>query len=122
MDPWSAHEDDRPYIRPVRSFNPWLAVAAIGIAAWLGAFYFRYSLEQPTAPAAPPLAVPAPTAEPAVRHALETPPSSSLPTLENSDSFLRDSAPGPICKQAFTLPVVPTQLGRRVVATVDNLP
>src|SRR5260221_1436589 len=125
MDPWSAHEDDRPYIRPVRSFNPWLAVAAIGIAAWLGAFYFRYSLEQPTAPApsaAPPPAVPAPTAEPAVRHALETPASSSLPTLENSDSLLRDSAAGLIGKQAFSDLVVRTQLVRRVVATVDNLP
>src|SRR5258706_14211053 len=97
MDPWSAHEDDRPYIRPVRSFNPWLAVAAIGIAAWLGAFYFRYSLEQPTAPApsaAPPLAVPAPTAEPAGRPRLETPPSSSLPTPGNNGSVPRDSVPG----------------------------
>src|SRR5258708_15206661 len=125
MDPWAAREDDRLYIRPVRSFNPWLAVAAIGIAAWLGAFYFRYSLEQPTAPApsaAPPPAVPAPTAEPAVRHVLEMPPSSSLPTLENSDSLLRDSAAGLIGKQAFTDLIVPTQLVRRVVATVDNLP
>src|SRR5258706_14662445 len=97
MDPWSAHEDDRPYIRPVRSFNPWLAVAAIGIAAWLGAFYFRYSLEQPTAPApsaAPPLAVPAPTAEPAVRHPLAEPPPRSLPTLANIDYLLPDTAAG----------------------------
>src|SRR5258707_4806822 len=104
MDPWSAHEDDRPYIRPVRSFNPWLAVAAIGIAAWLGAFYFRYSLEQPTAPApsaAPPPAVPAPTAEPAVRHALEAPASNSVPTLEDSDSVRPDSAAGLGAKQAI---------------------
>src|SRR5260221_1034558 len=125
MDPWSAHEDDRPYIGRVRGLNPWLAVAAIGIAAWLGGFYFRSSLEQRPARArwaAPPLAVPAPTAEPAVRHALETPPLSSLPTLENSDSLLRDSAAGLIGKQAFTDLVVPTQLVRRVVATVDNLP
>src|SRR5258706_1976883 len=103
MDPWSAHEDDRPYIRPVRSFNPWLAVAAIGIAAWLGAFYFRYSLEQPTAPApsaAPPPAVPAPTAEPAARHPLETPASSSLPALGDSESFLRDRGAGVIRNQA----------------------
>src|SRR5260221_3309038 len=117
MDPWSAHEDDRPYIRPVGSFNPWLAVAAIGIAAWLGAFYFRYSLEQPTAPApsaAPPPAVPAPTAEPAVRHALETPASSSVPALENSDSLLRESTAGLVGKQAFNQLIVPTQVVSRV--------
>ena len=42
MENWSAQEDDRPYIRPARSLNPWLAVAAIGLVAWLGAFYFRY--------------------------------------------------------------------------------
>src|SRR5258706_15126382 len=105
MDPWSAHEDDRPYIRPVRSFNPWLAVAAIGIAAWLGAFYFRYSLEQPTAPApsaAPPLAVPAPTAEPAAPPALEAPPSRSMPTLGKRASLLRGSAAGRIGQPAFT--------------------
>src|SRR5258706_6397107 len=113
MDPWSAHEDDRPYIRPVRSFNPWLAVAAIGIAAWLGAFYFRYSLEQPTAPApsaAPPPAVPAPTAEPAVRHTLETPASNPLPTLENSDSLLRYSAAGLNRKHAVTYLNIPDPL------------
>src|SRR5258708_34542068 len=111
MDPWSAHEDDRPYIRPVRSFNPWLGCAAVGIAAWLGAFSFRYSLEQPTAPApsaAPPPAVPAPTAEPAVRHVLEMPPSSSLPTLENSDSLLRDSAAGLIGQDALPALDAPT--------------
>src|SRR5260221_6095903 len=99
MDPWSAHEDDRPYIRPVRSFNPWLAVAAIGIAAWLGAFYFRYSLEQPTAPApsaAPPPAVPDPTAEPAVLLALGRPAAHPLPELEITASFLRDLDPGPV--------------------------
>ena len=125
MEPWSAHEDDRPYIRPARSFNPWLAVAAIGVVAWLGAFYFRYSLEpvaptpvaQSSEPAAPP-----PSPEPAIRHALETPPSTSLPALDNSDSLLRDSAAGLIGKQAFADLMVPTQLVRRVVATVDNLP
>ena len=127
MEPWSAHDDDRPYIRPVRSFNPWLAVAAIGVAAWLGAFYFRYSLE-PIAPAPVPQPTerpaPPPSPEPAIRHPLESPPSApaSLPTLENSDSLLRDSAAGLIGKQAFTDLIVPTQLVRRVVATVDNLP
>jgi len=78
VEPWSAHDDDRPYIRPVRSFNPWLAVAAIGVAAWLGAFYFRYSLE-PIAPAPVPQPTerpaPPPSPEPAIRHPLESPPS-----------------------------------------------
>jgi DUF3014 family protein len=96
MENWSVPEGDRPYIRPARSFNPWLVVAAIGIVAWLGAFYFRYWLEpasksaEPAAPLAQP-AAPAP-------------------------------APGLIGGRAFADLVVPYQLVRRIVATVDNLP
>ena len=45
MGNWSAREDDRPYLRPARSLNPWLAVAVIGALAWALAFYFRTWLE-----------------------------------------------------------------------------
>ena len=132
MENWSVRDDDRPYVRPVRSFNPWLAVAAIGAAAWLGAFYFRYWLEParppvpqvsaPVEPAAAP--VPAPQPEPAIRHPLETAAAApeSLPTLDNSDSMMRDSLSHLLGGKAFADIVVPYQLVRRIVATVDNLP
>jgi hypothetical protein len=127
---WSVPEEDRPYIRPARSFNPWIAVVAIGVAAWLGAFYFRYWLEpaappapQASAPAEAPV-VPAPPPEPAIRHPLDTPAQApaSLPTLDNSDSMMRDSLSRLLGGKAFTDIVVPYQLVRRIVATVDNLP
>ena len=131
MENWSAQEDDRPYIRPARSFNPWFAVAAIAVIAWLGAFYFRYWLEPALAPAAKSAAeplgdrpAPPPAAEPAIRHPLETPvePVASLPTLENSDSLMRQSVAGLIGGKAFADLVMPDALVRRIVATVDNLP
>jgi hypothetical protein len=132
VENWSAGEDDRPYIRPVRSFNPWIAVAVIGAAAWFAAFSFRHWLEPaappPTAsaPAVPQSSEPAapPAAEPAIRHPLETPaePAASLPSLETSDSMMRQSLAGLIGGKAFEDFVMPDQLVRRVVATVDNLP
>jgi hypothetical protein len=125
-EPWSAQEDDRPYIRPARSFNPWVAVAAIVVVAWLGAFYFRYWLEPESRPA-PPAAVerlgdrPAPTPPPT--HTLDPAQAApSLPTLENSDSMMRDSLAGLIGGKSFADLVVPVQLVRRIVATLDNLP
>ncbi|HZS67425.1 MAG TPA: DUF3014 domain-containing protein [Burkholderiales bacterium] len=128
MENWSVPEDDRPYIRPARSFNPWLAVAAIGALAWALAFYFRTWTEP--APPAPPPSAPAleapapPPAEPAIRHPLEVSNDApaALPSLENSDSMLRDSVSRLIGGKAFADMVVPYQLVRRIVATVDNLP
>ena len=128
MERWSVQDDDRPYIRPARGFNPWYAVAAIGLAAWLGALYFRYWLEPnlsspPPAAEAPSAVAPAPEAEPAIRHPLAAAPApeGSLPTLENSDSLMRDSVSRLIGGKAFGDLVVPYQLVRRIVATVDNL-
>lgn len=133
MEPWTVQEEDRPYLRdqppngsPVRRINPWWAVAAIGLFAWLGAFSFRHWLEPPVAPqppqelAEPP--APPPAAEPAIRHPLEAAPAPSLPTLDNSDSMIRESVAGLIGAQAFADFVIPAQLVRRIVATVDNLP
>jgi len=127
VENWSVRDDDRPYIRPARSFNPWLAVAAIGALAWALAIYFRAWLEpSPPAPppAAPALEAPASAPEPAIRHPLaesaDAP--ASLPSLENSDSMMRDSVSRLIGGKAFADIVVPYQLVRRIVATVDNLP
>ena len=131
MENWSVREDDRPYIRPARRFNPWLAVAAIGAVAWALALSFRTWFAPPPPPApptaSPTVEAPAPVvaaAEPAIRHPLgeaaDAP--ASLPTVENSDSLLRDSVQRLIGGKAFADMVVPYQLVRRIVATVDNLP
>lgn len=133
MEKWSVHEEDRPYVRPSRPFNPWIAVAAIGTIAWIAAFSYRYLIDQPRgAPPAEMLAAPkaeapdaaAPAPEPAVRHPLETPAdaAASLPTLDNSDSMMRRALAGLMGNKAFGELVVPDQLVRRIVATVDNLP
>jgi hypothetical protein len=130
VEKWPVHEDDRPYLRPARPFNPWLAVAAIGIIAWIAALGYRHLLEQPAAPTlgAPQLEAPAAATarepEPAVRHPIETPAESAaaLPTLENSDSMMRDALSGLMGSKAFGEMVVASELVRRIVATVDNLP
>jgi hypothetical protein len=132
VEKWSVHEDDRPYLRPARPFNPWVAVALIGIVAWIAALAYRHLLDQPAPAPLPPAAAPqleapvatAPAPEPAVRHPIDTPAESvaSLPTLENSDSMMRDALSALMGNKAFGEMVVPSQLVRRIVATVDNLP
>ena len=137
MEQWSVREDDRPFVRPQRGVEFWLPVLAIVAVICAAAFYY-YLQHAPnlhlTAPppeaAAPqttpaPAPAPAPAPEPAIRHPLEpsaqaAPP--SLPTLDNSDSLMRQSVAGLIGRKAFAETVIPEQLVRRIVATVDNLP
>ena len=124
MENWSAQEDDRPYIRPARSLNPWIAVAAIGLVAWLGAFYFRHWIAPETKPAPQPAAVAEPPAPlpPVAPRIDSTQAAASLPTLENSDSMMRDSLAGLVGRQAFADHFIAADIVRRIVATVDNLP
>jgi len=128
----SSMDDDRPYLRPTRSAYPWLAiVGALCLVVAAGAYYY-YGMRSPEpaaeAPAPAPSAEspPAPqsSAEPAIRHPLEVPevPEAGLPTLENSDTAARRSLVEILGGKAFAEFVVPDQLVRRIVATVDNLP
>jgi len=138
VDPWSVREDDRPYLRPQRNLEFWLPALVIAVVvAAAGYYYFvqsrgelAFDLPSPTPPeapatvaATPPPAAPAP--KPAIEHPLDTAaqaPAPSLPTLENSDSMMRESVAGLIGRKAFSESVIPAQLVRRIVATVDNLP
>ena len=136
MEPWSAREDDRPYLRPNRRAEFWLPALAIGLVmaaaiAWyvVQSRGLSFDLSSPTAPEAPPpsaaAAPPPPAPEPAVRHPLDEAAQASapsLPSLENSDSMMRESLAGLIGRKAFADSVIPEQLVRRIVATVDNLP
>ncbi|HEY8539513.1 MAG TPA: DUF3014 domain-containing protein [Steroidobacteraceae bacterium] len=89
--------------------------------ALAGALYYgkRYK-EQETAPAVAEAPV-APAEEP-VHHPIETPPSDEpLPTLEESDAPLQQSL-REIFGAAVDKYLVPKELIRRFVVTVDNLP
>ena len=137
MEQWSVREDDRPLVRPQRRAELWLPALVIGVVIAAAAAYYvlqsrgdlAFDLPSPTPPgaAAPVAAQPAPppAPEPAIRHPIDTalqPPAPSLPTLDNSDSMMRDSVAGLIGRKAFNESVIPAQLVRRIVATVDNLP
>lgn len=128
-EPWSAHESDRPYIRPARSFNPWIAVASIAAVAWIGAFSFRWVFQPVIEPAphATPLAKesssdrPVPTT-PAGRLLDPASAAASLPKLESSDSMMRERLAELVGRQAFADYFIAADIVRRIVATVDNLP
>ena len=128
-------DDDRPsYLKPERSSYPWLAIAgALFLVIAAGAYYY-YGTQDREPPARGPEAAPAAqqapaqapqaAAEPAILHPLEVPkaPEGGLPTLENSDSAARRSLVDLLGGKAFAELIVPDQLVRRIVATVDNLP
>jgi hypothetical protein len=131
MEPWSAR-DDRPNMRPPETSRIWwVAVPAIVvIVAAAGYYYYTHQAAEPV-PAAPPRAeapvappAPAAAAEPAVRHPLETAGAEAegLPSLDNSDSAMREALARLLGKKWFTDFVRPDQIVRRIVVTVDNLP
>jgi hypothetical protein len=135
METWTARSDDRPdlNIGPERRASwPWLLAAAFALGA-MGFGYYLYLTDlrklppEALAPSPAPISAPAPAtapgeAPPAVRHPVAAAPEPSLPTLENSDAMARDSLIGLLGGKAFDELVIPVQLVRRIVATVDNLP
>jgi hypothetical protein len=130
MEPWPVH-DDTPYLRrpPESSSAWWLVVLLVVLGVAAAGYYFLQRSEEPTAlpgtPApraeAPPAA---PETAPAIRHPIETPGNETqpLPTLENSDSMMRQALSELMGRKPFDELVYPAQLIRRIVATVDNLP
>lgn len=131
MEPWSAREDS-PYVRrPEPSSSPWWLWVLMIVLLGAGAGYYLWQQDQPlVSQQSSPLANPEPRAEvplqePAVRYpvpAAEEDPAKPLPTLENSDAMMRESVSGLVGRKAFEAMVRPTQLIRRIVATLDNLP
>ena len=134
MEQWSAR-DDNPYVRrPEPSSSPWWLWVLMIVLLGAGAGYYFWQQDRPLLSQQPePIAVPEPRAEapkdeqePVVRYpvpaAAEESPARPLPTLENSDPMMRESASGLVGRKAFEAMVRPTQLIRNVVATVDNLP
>jgi DUF3014 family protein len=131
MEQWSAH-DDRPYLREPRTgYLWWIFFLVLALAAGTAIYYFLGKREllglppldasQPASKAAPPAAAvkPEPPAAPDVAAAE---PAKPLPSLDNSDALMRETVSGLVGRKAFEAMVYPSQLVRRIVATVDNLP
>jgi Protein of unknown function (DUF3014) len=97
-------------------------VAAIGFALWYK-FLFHPAEPAPAAAAAP--AAPAPTAaQPAVSHPMPASGggSEALPALNDSDSLVQDSLMGVLGRPTIETLLVPQNIVRHIVVTVDNLP
>jgi len=104
----------------------WSAGIVIAAAIAIGVYY-RYYSPGPSTPAPQPAVAPQPTAPPtpAIQHPI--PPSAEqqqapLPPLDQSDSVVRDSLIGLLGKPAVAKFLVPHQIIRDAVVTVDNLP
>ncbi|MGE5639896.1 MAG: DUF3014 domain-containing protein [Clostridia bacterium] len=131
MENWTVREEDRPYLRPPRKSQAWLyGFAGAAVLAAAGAYIYYSGLLSREAPPPPPAPVaqkapepaPAPADVNAIRHPVEAEPAQGLPTVENSDSMLRSQIAELMGRKAFGDLVVPDQIVRRIVATVDNLP
>jgi hypothetical protein len=132
VEEWSARDDDRPYLRPPQTSYTWPIVAGIAaVAAAAGFLYYYLNEHRAPAPAevpAPPPMQAAPVPQPsppAIGHPIEAPqaqPATPLPTLENSDSMMRRLLAELVGAKAFDELVIPSELVRRIVATIDNLP
>ena len=134
MEQWSV-TDERPYVREPRQAHSayvWSMFFLILLAgAGAGAYYFwpksdifggapqaaSTPVSEPAAAAAPQPAEPPPVADAAPAAA-----AAPLPSLDNSDAMMRESVSGLVGRKAFEAMVYPSQLVRRIVATVDNLP
>lgn len=133
MEQWSVR-DERPPPRPAESSFAWLAaVLVLAVIAALVAAYTWYVREhhapQPeryeAAAQTPSERAPEASAEPAIRHPIAAPQPETakpLPALEMSDTMMRHSLVDLIGGKAFAAMVIPAELVRRIVATVDNLP
>jgi Protein of unknown function (DUF3014) len=137
MEQWSVR-DDRPYSPHVseahqaHSAYVWWILFLILLAGAGGAAYYFWAQPdlfkggtpaEAAPPSAPPPAVTAAAPQPAeAAPAPSAEPAAPLPSLDNSDPMMRETVSGLITRKAFETMVYPTQLVRRIVATVDNLP
>ncbi|HUF80651.1 MAG TPA: DUF3014 domain-containing protein [Burkholderiales bacterium] len=126
MEPLPAR-DDSPYPRdpepPSVRWWPWL-LAAVLVVGGAGYYFWQQREVPPRSPLATPKP-PATAAEPGIRYPVDSAggdPEKPLPALDDSDALMREIVTGLVDRRVFEALVQPTQLIRRVVATVDNLP
>jgi DUF3014 family protein len=136
MEQWSA-PDDRPYLREGKSaaYVWWIFFLVLALAGGGAAYYLWRqpdlmrgwspfaSSEPASEPAPKPVAAAAAAPEPpAPPDVAAAEPAKALPSLEESDGLMRETVSGLMGRKAFDAMVYPSQLVRRIVATVDNLP
>ncbi len=104
----------------------WSAAAVVVVIAGIGAYYHYYAQPAPVkVQASPPPAPPAPTAEEngGIQHPVPaTGESAALPALNQSDQVVHDSLAGMFGQQAIAQLLVPENIVRHIVVTIDNLP
>jgi hypothetical protein len=108
----------------------WIFFLVLALGVGGAAYYFwpQRDLFGPAPLASAPAKAEAPApAEPQARppapvEAISAEPAIPLPSLENSDAMMRETVSGLVGREAFEAMVYPTELVRRIVATVDNLP
>lgn len=97
-----------------------VAAAAITFGIW---YWSRLHAPPPAAPAAAVAPAPAAAAEPGIRHPLAgAEEGAALPALNDSDTLLHDSLAGVFGAEPVAQFLVPQNIVRHIVATVDNLP
>lgn len=115
---------------PEESFRDkaiWWSAGIVVAAAIAIGVYYRYYSPVPAPPAPQPAATPQPAQSPApaIQHPIPSAgeqPLAPLPPLDQSDQVVSDSLAGLLGKPAVAKFLVPHQIIRDVVVTVDNLP
>jgi DUF3014 family protein len=105
----------------------WLVGAVVAAAIAAGGWYWYAGRAHPLAEASPVHAAapqPVPNEAPAIEHPVPGAPagSAALPALNDSDPVVRDSLVGVFGAGAIERFLVPQNIVRHIVATVDNLP
>jgi hypothetical protein len=105
----------------------WLAGIVIVALLAIGGWYWYVGRQHVAAPApapAPPAPAPAASAEGQIEHPLpaETGGAAALPALNDSDTVVHDSLVGVLGRGAVEQFLVPQNIVRHIVVTVDNLP
>lgn len=123
---WRPYNDEPE--RPAVSWWLWVLLVAV-VASVAGYYLWKESQPITVAPGvsrAPAVAAPPVEPEkPAIQHPVppaDVEPEKPLPTLDQSDARIGELIAGLVGKKAFESFVVPVQLIRRIVVTVDNLP
>jgi hypothetical protein len=102
----------------------WLAGIVVAVVAALGGWYWYSHRPAPAAEPAPTVATPPGTAEPAISHPIpgDAADSAALPALNDSDQLAHDSLAGVIGRDRVDQFLIPQNIIRHLVVTVDNLP
>ncbi len=101
----------------------WLAGIVAAAAALAAGWYWYSHRAAPVAEPAPTLATPAAPAEPGIAHPIpsEAADATALPALNDSDQLAHDSLAGVIGRNPVDQFLIPQNVIRHVVVTVDNL-